>query len=257
MRKSILIKIAIISVFLMSILCSCGKTGKGSDSPQPTATIESNSGTDVSKEPVYSESPDTNETVIPAKSPDSNPDVANQTSEPKNNEESTGKLDDSSIRIVMDKSTAKEGEIITAKIVLDNVANVAGYQVNIKYDPNVLQAIDLDTGKPLSNKQMPKSGDILVNSDYNVLPLVSSNVEQGIINFGKAYIDVDKYRSSNKPESRGVLALIGFKVLKEESTTVAFEDTSAMPNAVSGTYIYDWNFEILTNYSVGEGVKVN
>jgi len=30
-----------------------------------------------------------------------------------------------------------------------------------------------------------------------------------------------------------------------------------MPNAVSGTYVYDWDFNVLTNYSVGKGVKVN
>ncbi|HHV28907.1 MAG TPA: cellulosome anchor protein [Clostridium sp.] len=256
MIKSSLIKIGIITVLLVSILCSCSTTGRESKTADPTASIEANKDNDASKEPVYSESPDIMETAKPDPSPD-NTDVLNQTSEPTNNEELTGNLNAADIRIVLDRNTAKKGEIITAKIILNNIANIAGYQVNIKYDPNILQAVDLDSGEPLENKQMPSDGNILVNSDYNVLPLVANDDEKGLINFGKAYIDVDKYRESNKPESSGVLALIGFKVLKEDSTTVAFEDTPTMPNALSGTFFYDWNFEVLTNYSVGEGARLN
>ncbi|HOM01739.1 MAG TPA: cohesin domain-containing protein [Acetivibrio sp.] len=265
MFKSSLIKIGIIGcVLMMLLLSSCNTTEKGKDTAQPSASVETTHGTLASKEPVGSKAPDVSDgeqTANPNQFSDNNNsdgnEISNQTSEPANDEELTEKPDNSNFQIILDKNIAKEGEIITAKIVLNNIANVAGYQVNIKYDPNVLQAVNLDTGKPLENKQMPNGGDVLVNPEYNSLPLVANDVENGVINFGRAYVYVDKYKEGNKPENGGVLALIGFKVLKEESTTIAFADSPTMPNAVLGTYVYDWNFKVLSNYSVSKGVKIN
>lgn len=268
MLKSSLLKVGVITVLLLSILCSCSRTGTESENAKPTASIELNEDTDTIKEPIYSESPGIRETTKPNPSPDNNSDP--DTSNSGNNDEDTpiqtsvvadnGRPADhlgTGIRIVMDRNTAKKGEIITANVTLNNIEKLAGYQVNIKYDPSILQAVDPDSGEPLTNTQMPGDGDILVNSDYNIIPLVSNSVENGVINFGKAYMNVDKYRESNNPESSGLLAVIGFKVLEEKSTTVAFANTQTMPDALSGTFLYDWNFNILTNYSVGEPEKIN
>ena len=42
---------------------------------------------------------------------------------------------------------------------------------------------------------------------------------------------------SGKPEESGTIGVIGFKVLREESTNIRFENTSTMPNGISGTYL--------------------
>lgn len=244
MIKSSLIKTGIITVLAMLILCGCGgRTGKEPDAAEPTisgetnkptASVEANRDALQSIDPVYTQSPENvNGTVVPNESPENNNmDNSNQTSNTANND-GTSSSAEANIQIVLDKNTAKKDEIITAKIILNNIPKIAGYQVNIKYDPNILQAVDLDTGKPLEDKQIPGGGDVLSNPDYNVLPLAASDVKNGVINFAKAYVNVDEYKESNNPESSGVLALIGFKVLKEESTVISFADTPSMPNAVS------------------------
>lgn len=52
---------------------------------------------------------------------------------------SSGVSSQSSISLVIDKISAKIGETITAEIKVENILNFYGYQVNIKYDPLVLQ----------------------------------------------------------------------------------------------------------------------
>lgn len=250
MLKTNLIKSGIIIVLLLSVLTGCGRS-EGPVNAEPTTTVESN------KEPVYSESPGPKQTIKPdeTQNTEQNSNVA-QTSKPESTQPSPSESS-GSIKMVIDKNIAKKGEIIRAEIFVDNIQGIAGYQVNIKYDPSILQAVDPDSGAPITKRQMPKDGNILVNSKYEFMPLASNDIERGVLNFGKLYINLNDYKNSGNPENSGVIAVIGFKVLEEKSTTVTFEDVATMPDALSGTMLFDWNGKRASGYKIIQHDKIN
>lgn len=166
-------------------------------------------------------------------------------------------VESGSISLEFDKTTAQVGDIIKAYVKISNIKNFAGYQVNIKYDPTVLQAVNPDTKVPLNKNTMPKSGNLLSNPEYGSIYGVLNKIEEGILNFGKAYTYLNDYKLSNSPEETGILAEIGFKVLKVQPTTVKFENTSSMPGSLSGTMLFDWNGEVITDYTVVQSAVIN
>jgi hypothetical protein len=136
----------------------------------------------------------------------------------------TIKLEQPKIKVSFDKTTAKAGEIIKATIKASDFSSISGYQFNLKYDPQVLQAVDFSTGKPYTDSTNPAKGDLLINDSYSIFPTANNNVEEGIINYGRSYVNLPAYRESKKPETAGTLAVIGFKVLKAEPTEIKFVD---------------------------------
>jgi hypothetical protein len=164
---------------------------------------------------------------------------------------------DSTIGLQLDKTKAKVGEVITATINLNNFSSIAGYQVNLKYDPEVLQPIN-KSGNPYTNFTNPESGTLLTNSDFGVLPQASNNTTAGILSFGKVYTNLEEYRATNMPETSGSVAVLSFKVLSEKPTSIVFEDTNKMPNAVTGTNVFDWNGNRITSgYTVAQAGIIN
>ena len=164
---------------------------------------------------------------------------------------------DSSIELQIDKTKAKVGEVITATININNISNFAGYQVNLKYDPEVLQPIS-KTGKPYTDFTNPESGTLLNNSDFAALPQASNNTIAGILNFGKVYTNLEEYRASDKAETDGSVAVLSFEVISEKATSIVFEDTNTMPNAITGTSIFDWNGNKITSgYTVVHAGIIN
>ncbi|NLG90191.1 MAG: S-layer protein, partial [Clostridiaceae bacterium] len=67
------------------------------------------------------------------------------------------------VEMVLDKTTANLGDVITATIKVNKMPNLGSYQLNIKYDPTVLQAIDVETGEAFEEGTFPKGGTVLVN----------------------------------------------------------------------------------------------
>ena len=49
------------------------------------------------------------------------------------------------IEMELDKTTAKVGDIITVSLKVEDITHFAGYQVNIKYDPEMLEVIESST----------------------------------------------------------------------------------------------------------------
>lgn len=163
----------------------------------------------------------------------------------------------SSIELQLDKNVAKVGETIKATLSINNISNFAGYQVNLKYDPAVLQPIK-SIGIQYTNTTIPESGTLLGNSDYGVLPQALHNVTSGILNFGKLYTNLENYRADGVPESSGSIAVIYFKVLQEKATSVVFSDTNSMPGAINGTSLFDWNGnKIVSGYTVVQPGLIN
>jgi hypothetical protein len=124
------------------------------------------------------------------------------------------------LTIEFDKLNAKVGEVIVASVKVNNISGFAGAQVNLKFDPNVLQPVNPNTGVAYKDSTRPTVGDVIINDDYTPLAMSSNRVADGILAFSRLYADLGSYKDSGEEESTGTLAIIGFKVLKEVSTNV-------------------------------------
>ncbi len=163
-----------------------------------------------------------------------------------------------SISIEFDKTKASVGETIKAFVKINNIENFGGYQVCLRYNPEVLQAVDADTGTPLGDKTPPTKGDVLQNKDFSPVGLTTNVIKDGILNFGNLYMNMPGYKNSGKAETTGTLAIIGFKVLKDAATEVIFDDLNLNPGAVNGIMLFDWTGAQLTSgYTVVNAPKIN
>lgn len=165
--------------------------------------------------------------------------------------------DTSCIKLDLDKTTASVGDIISATLKVEGMADLAGYQVNLKYDPAVLQPVNPATGVAYAKSTNPTAGDLLNNSDYGVLPMASHDLEAGILNFSRSYTSLEDYRT-NGNEGPGKLAVIGFKVLKQTATSITFENSGTMPSAIIGTMLFDsYGNKINSGYDVIQPGTIN
>ncbi|NMB33448.1 MAG: hypothetical protein GX992_04310 [Clostridium sp.] len=162
----------------------------------------------------------------------------------------TSDVDRTRIAMELDKTRVAVGDIVTATITVNGVENFSAYQVNIKYDPKMLQAIDIATGSPYKAGTFPDNGTILINGRYDPVQAVANDVKNGILNFGSVYVSVEKYRNAGEPEESGLIGKIGFKALSAGQVDIKFEDTNTMPVAVEGTMLFDWHGRKIRNYSV-------
>lgn len=255
MTKSNLLKLFIIFALLFSVLCGCQTDNGSKNNVEPSpSNIESS----PTVEHTNNADPTPTEGMQTIETENTEEPIISATHTPFSPDNTSAEVNiDRSIQLVMDKNTAAKGEIIKVELTVKNIPNLAAYQANIKYDPSVLQAVNPDTGEPLANDEPPKDGNILVNPSYGVVPVNSHSVEKGVLNFGKSYINYNKYKSDGKPEHSGVLAIIGFKVLEETSTAIALEDAGSMSGAITGTFLFDWDGNQLTGYTVVQPGKIN
>jgi hypothetical protein len=156
------------------------------------------------------------------------------------------------IIIEVDKSSANVGDTIIADIKVNNVNNFAGYQFCIKYDPEVLQPVEADSGQPFDTSTNPLSGNIIQNTTYLPVSLANNDLVKGYLSFGKAYMDMEGYRKS-LPETTGVIGKIGFKVLKQNKTELKFQD----PSQKKSVMIFDWFGKEINSYSVNQLLAIN
>jgi len=82
---------------------------------------------------------------------------------------------------------------------------LAGYQINIKYDPNVLQPVNPYTGAEYTSKTPLANGELIVNSEYGATSMVVHDLTKGVLNFAQIYVFMEDYRNSGKAEETGVL----------------------------------------------------
>ncbi len=164
---------------------------------------------------------------------------------------------DSYITMEFDKTSVKLDDIITATVEISNIPKFSGCQINIKFDPEVLQAVNPITGDAFKNSTIPLAGELLNNSDYFALPQIDHDLEKGILNISKQYINLEEYRNGGIEENTGSIAIIGFKVLKEEPTSISFQNAAVMPNAIDGTVLFDWDGDrIASGYKVIQPSKI-
>nr|4U3S_A Chain A, Cellulosomal scaffoldin adaptor protein B [Acetivibrio cellulolyticus]4WI0_A Chain A, Cellulosomal scaffoldin adaptor protein B [Acetivibrio cellulolyticus] len=165
---------------------------------------------------------------------------------------------ESYITMNFDKNTAEVGQIIKATVKINKITNFSGYQVNIKYDPTVLQAVNPKTGVAYTNSSLPTSGELLVNEDYGPIVQGVHKISEGILNLSRSYTALDVYRASESPEETGTVAVVGFKALQKKATTVVFEHSVTMPNGIIGTTLFNWyGNRITSGYSVIQPGEIN
>ena len=150
--------------------------------------------------------------------------------------------DDISGKIAMepDKTAAKVGDIIKVSLSVEDIEYFAGYQVNIKYDPELLEVLE----------PVPRPGEILNNEDYGSQAATAIDEENGILNFGKVYQYFKDYQESGNPENTGVFAVLEFKAIKEGTAEIKFEDTERIPNGITGTMLFNWYGDRMSGYEV-------
>ena len=186
--------------------------------------------------------------------------IPTSTVKPSTSPSPTTPVTGSYIKFDVDKTTAQVGDIIKGTVSINEIPGFAGYQVNMKYDPTVLQPVYPDTGEPyldLIDSTIPEGNDILTKTRYTPLPLASHDFSKGILNFANAYMNLPSYKNSGAAETTGTLAVIGFKVLKVTPTIILFTDADTMPGAKTGTSLFDWDGKTLSNYTVVQGPSIN
>jgi subtilisin family serine protease len=136
------------------------------------------------------------------------------------------------VKMEFDKTSAAVGDIITATLKVEGVNYFSGSQVNIKYDPAVVQPVDNNL-QPYNENTRPAGGNILINNDYSPISYASNDLSRGILNFCNGYIDLLGYKEGAIAETFGTLAVIKFKVLSNNQIQIKFENTERMPGSVS------------------------
>ena len=186
-------------------------------------------------------------TDIPADTPTNTPEVT-PTSTP---------LEGGRITLNLDRTAARAGEIITAVLEVSDIHNIGGYQVNLRYNPLVLQPVDSSSLSPFGSRTNPVPGSLMAGRNCEAFFVASNDTVQGTLNFGAYFVDRKAYKSGGTPESAGSLAVIAFRVLKPNVTDITLEECATMPGSIGGTYIYDWDGMRLTGYSVSGAETIN
>jgi len=162
-----------------------------------------------------------------------------------------------SIGIELDKTEAKVGDTIKATVKVNNIKNLNGFQVNIRYNQEVLKIVSEDGSDSFGDATCPKNGELVMNESYSLFPVAANTISAGVLNFGRSYIDMESYRKSNKPESTGSLAVLHFKVIKDAATEIVFEELGTMPGSNKGTMLFDWDGNTIYEYAVNDSAKIN
>jgi hypothetical protein len=159
-------------------------------------------------------------------------------------------IDMPEIYITLDKDKAEVGDMVKATINIKNFYGFAGYQINLKYNPDVLQPIDTATNAVFSDSSLPEEGTLLKGKFSPVNMPAIPDTAKGAITYGTTYMNLESYKSSGKSEASGSIAVFSFKVLKKQSTKIGFENSVAMTKAKEGTMLFNWDGTALSNYKV-------
>ncbi|KNY26616.1 stalk domain-containing protein [Pseudobacteroides cellulosolvens] len=165
-------------------------------------------------------------------------------------------IDTPEVYITLDKNNAEVGDIVKATVNIKNFYGFAGFQVNLKYDPEVIQPIDTASNAAFTDTSLPDEGTLL-KGKFSPTAMANNDVANGTLTYGSAYINMEAYKKSGKSESTGSVAVFNFKVLKKQQTTLNFQNSSAMTNAKNGTMLFNWDGTSLTNYKVKGAAELN
>ena len=90
---------------------------------------------------------------------------------------------DSYITMEFNQTIIELDEIITATIKINNIPKFSD-QANIRFDPEVLQAVNPESGKPYTDSTTPSIGNLLVDPNYDSFQWAPM-IQNGILNVSK------------------------------------------------------------------------
>lgn len=161
------------------------------------------------------------------------------------------------VKMDFDKTYAEVGDIVTATLRVNQITNLSAYQVNIKYDPQVIQPVDDDL-QPYCEDTVPTGATILNNSKYSPMSIASNNLYSGILNFGAGYMNLLSYKQSGIAQTSGILAVIKFKVINSKQVQIKFSVSDAIPESNTGVNLIDWDgSKIIGGFTVQQPQIVN
>jgi hypothetical protein len=142
------------------------------------------------------------------------------------------------------------GQVILATLEVNNIRNLAGFQANLQYDPEVLQPVTA-SGNGYDEDTEPEKVSLFLDLHYIPISVsFNNNIPNGILNFGRAYSWLKNYKNSGSEEHTGALAIIRFKVLQLKDTNIIFRNTNNSLNEKSGIVLSDWDGEVISNFDV-------
>ena len=165
-------------------------------------------------------------------------------------------IDTPEFYITLDKNTAEVGDIVKATMNIKNFYGFAGFQINLKYDPEVLQPIDTATDSVFTSTSLADEGTLL-QGKFSPTSMASNDLEKGTLTYGSGYMNMDAYKKSGKSDSTGSIAVFSFKVLKKQQTTLSLQNSPSLTNPIDGTMVFNWDGTNLTNYKVSASVDLN
>jgi len=111
---------------------------------------------------------------------------------------------------------AMKDDMILIAVIAENVYNLNTYQVEIEFDPNILEF-----HRGYEDSAYAGINNILKKNGGNSLGFQAIDKKPGVINVANAMTG----KSSKKaPEGSGVLAIIQFKLLSKESTRLSLRN---------------------------------
>lgn len=141
------------------------------------------------------------------------------------------------VSISLENQPARKGDIITASINIGEISNLAGYGLNIKYNPDVLKPVDSITKNPYKEDTIPRIGDVLADANYEYVTMAHHDLNKGILSFGRTVKDLDEYSNNGNAVTKGVLAEISFEVLEVADIKIEFADDTDNKYWRADTYI--------------------
>ncbi|HQD27731.1 S-layer homology domain-containing protein [Acetivibrio saccincola] len=153
---------------------------------------------------------------------------------------------ESNLILEFDKTEAEVGEIIKVTARVNNIKKLAGYQINISYDPDVVEVVNPDTG---STSSVIVTGDLITDSRFLPLPVLSNDKDTGLIAIGRIYINLPEYQEKGQVKETGILFETGFKILKKEKTEIKLTN-ERLPGGIDGTVLFDWEGKHIKDYEV-------
>jgi LysM repeat protein len=124
------------------------------------------------------------------------------------------------VRVDPAAATIEPGQIVSISINVDSVSNLAGAEIHLAFNPNVLEVIDSDAGQAgvqINNGGMLAADLVVTNQADNTI---------GTIDFSVAQIGRQPVSGS------GTLAIISFRGKAAGPSPITFRGTPAAPSGV-------------------------
>lgn len=151
-------------------------------------------------------------------------------------------------------SSKVSSDLLKVTLYIKNIANFSGYQANLAYDPQVLKPVYFDGSE--YDSQSPVETGSLLTKNYIPVDFALHDLQKGILNFGRTYLAVNSYKNSGVSESSGSIAVIYFRILKNQAAQIRLENCQTMPGAINGTLVTDWDANQLLNYNVNGTITI-